>query len=94
MSHPIAAPAQSVSNLHRKIGWCAILFGCLGAHKFLLGYNRAGFIMLAIGVLGWFPFAIPTLVIAVIGVIEGIIYLRKTDDEFEETYLRKKREWF
>jgi TM2 domain-containing membrane protein YozV len=94
MSLPVAAPTQSITTLRRKIGWCAIVLGAFGVHKFLLGYNKAGAIMLAVGVLGWFPFAIPTLIISAIGVIEGIIYLGKSDAEFEATYLRGKREWF
>jgi TM2 domain-containing membrane protein YozV len=81
-------------SFRQKVGWSAIFLGGLGVHKFLLGYRRAGGIMLAIGVLGWFPFAIPTLIVSVVGVIEGIIYLNKTDEEFEATYVRGRREWF
>jgi TM2 domain-containing membrane protein YozV len=77
-----------------KVGWAAILLGGLGAHKFMLGYKRAGTIMLVIGVLGWVPFLIPSLLVAMVGMIEGIIYLRKTDEEFEATYIRARREWF
>jgi len=88
-----ARPGTAV-NLRKRIGWSAIFLGGLGVHKFMLGYKRAGWIMLAIGVLGWFPFAIPTLIVGLIGVIEGILYLRKTDAEFEATYLRGRREWF
>lgn len=96
MSHPVTAPAasDSITTFRRKVGWAAIVLGGLGVHKFMLGYKRAGVIMLLIGVIGWFPFAIPTLIISLVGVIEGIIYLRKTDAEFEATYLRGKREWF
>jgi len=71
-----------------------MLFGGLGVHKFLLGYKRAGTIMLVVGVLGWFPLLIPTLIMSAIGLIEGIIYLRKTDADFEATYLVGRREWF
>jgi hypothetical protein len=60
----------------------------------MLGYKRAGVIMLLIGVLGWFPFAIPTLLVSLVGLVEGIIYLSKSDAEFEATYVRGRREWF
>ena len=91
---PSSRKSKLSRNLRKKVGWCAILLGALGVHKFMLGYKRAGWIMLTIGLLGWFPFAIPTLIICIIGAIEGIIYLSKSDAEFEETYLRGKREWF
>ena len=35
-----------------------------------------------------------TFVMAVIGIIEGIIYLTKTDDEFLRIYVDGRREWF
>jgi TM2 domain-containing membrane protein YozV len=83
-------PAKS----RQKIGWAAIVLGVFGVHKFMLGYKRAGVIMLLIGVLGWFPFAIPTLLVSLVGLVEGIIYLSKSDAEFEATYVRGRREWF
>jgi hypothetical protein len=33
-------------------------------------------------------------VIWIIGLIEGIIYLTKTDQEFVDTYIANKKEWF
>ena len=30
----------------------------------------------------------------VIGVVEGIIYLTKTDEEFYQTYVVEKKAWF
>ena len=37
-------------------------------------------------------FAAP--VMGVIGLIEGIIYLTKTDEEFVATYITNKKGWF
>jgi hypothetical protein len=34
------------------------------------------------------------LVISLIGVIEGIIYLRKSDADFSSAYVQGRREWF
>ena len=76
-------------------GICGILLGSLGVHKFILGYTTEGIIMLLVSlVLGAFSCFIPTGFVAVIGLIEGIIYLTRTDAEFVDTYLTNKRPWF
>lgn len=72
-------------------GICGILVGALGVHKFVLGYQTEGLIMLLVTVLTCF-FASP--IIGVIGLVEGIIYLTKTDEEFLETYMINRRGWF
>ena len=81
-------------------GALAILFGALGAHKFYLGYSGQGALTLALFILGialLFVFGIGLfvlLVIGIIGLIEGIIYLTKSDAEFEETYVKGRKAWF
>ena len=72
-------------------GICAILIGSLGIHKFILGLNTAGLIMLLVSLLTCGIGAIPMHIIAV---IEGIIYLSKTDEDFYQTYIVGKKEWF
>ena len=74
--------------------------GSLGIHKFILGYNKEGIIMAAVtllsGILGsflCFPFLASTAM-AIIGVVEGIIYLTKSDQEFVDTYIAKQKTWF
>ncbi len=96
MANSITAPgdATSAATLKKKIGWCAIFLGGLGVHKFMLGYKGPAWTMLIIGLLGWVPFLIPTLLVSLVGIIEGIIYLRKTDAEFDVTYLQGRRDWF
>jgi hypothetical protein len=37
---------------------------------------------------------VATAVMSIIGLIEGIIYLTKSDAEFDATYVAAKREWF
>ncbi len=68
-----------------------ILLGYLGIHKFVLGYNKEGLIMLLVTVLtvGFGAFAM-----GVIGLIEGILYLTKSDEEFVATYVTGKKGWF
>jgi len=80
-------------------GICGILLGAVGVHKFVLGYTKEGLIMLLstviIGLvtcgLGFF---VVGPIMGLIGLIEGIIYLTKSDDEFAQTYVIGKRGWF
>ena len=100
----VAPPAMNVSaRASNKIaaGICGILLGALGVHKFILGYSNAGAIMLAatLGgfVLGFFTCGISFLAssaMSIIGLIEGIIYLTKTDEEFVRIYVDGRKEWF
>ena len=68
-------------------GLLAIFLGWLGIHKFYLGYTVPGIILLLITCFGWLLLFIPNIVIAIIVFIEGIIYLTKSDEEFEQTYV-------
>lgn len=87
---PYASPKD-----HVAAGLLAILLGAFGIHKFYLGYNTQGFIFLAITILaGVFTIGIASAVMWVIAVVEGIIYLSKSQSEFERTYVYGKREWF
>ncbi len=91
---PPPRPSDRASN---KIaaGVCGILLGYFGVHKFILGYTGAGLIMLLVSVLGGIlTCGISTFVIAVIGLIEGIIYLTKSDEEFVRLYVDGRKEWF
>ena len=92
---PPITPSPSLSNprASNKIaaGICGILLGSLGIHKFILGYTGSGLIMLLVTVLTCF---LASPVMHVIGLIEGIIYLCKTDDEFVRTYVDGRKEWF
>lgn len=90
---------QSTENKKILAGILAILFGWLGVHKFILGYNKEGFILLGVSIvayllscflIGIFFVWIP----GVIGLIEGIIYLTKSDEEFYQTYQVGKKPWF
>jgi TM2 domain-containing membrane protein YozV len=68
-------------------GICAILLGAFGVHKFILGYTTEGIIQLCIGV-------VTCGTSSIIGIIEGIIYLTKSDEEFVRTYIQNKKGWF
>lgn len=76
-------------------GICGIVLGGLGVHKFIVGYTTEGIIMLVTWIVGMFLLCgIPSLVVSVIGIVEGIIYLTKSDEEFSQTYVLGKKSWF
>ncbi len=81
-------------------GICGILLGGLGVHKFILGFNSAGTIMLSVYLICVFSgclLIVPVvgaMAIQVVGLVEGILYLTKSDEEFYQTYAIERREWF
>ncbi|MGV3614942.1 MAG: TM2 domain-containing protein [Fimbriimonas sp.] len=66
-------------------------FGFLGIHKFMLGYHREGWTMLLITVCTCF-IAYPVMLI--ISLIEGIIYLTKSEEAFYREYVVGRKGWF
>lgn len=80
-------------------GVLAILLGGLGIHKFYLGYTGPAIILLAativsavltvviIGIFG-------LLAIGAIVLVEGILYLTKSDEEFHSIYVENRKSWF
>jgi len=80
-------------------GLLGILLGGLGIHKFVLGLNTSGIIMLVLTVTSIFawclivPLAIPPIV-ALIGFIEGVLYLTASDEDFYKKYAVNKQQWF
>jgi TM2 domain-containing membrane protein YozV len=72
-------------------GVLAIVLGALGIHKFILGYTKEGVIMLLVTIL---TCGFGGMVTSIIGLVEGIIYLTKTDEEFIDTYQINQKGWF
>ena len=80
---------------HVAAGLLAILLGCFGIHKFYLGYTTAGFITLAITIVGGvFTLGVTAAVMAIVGVVEGVLYLTVSQSTFECTHVEHVREWF
>jgi len=80
-------------------GILAIVLGSLGVHKFILGYQKEGLILLGVTVVGYATLCLAIgafilMVTGIIGLIEGIIYLTKSDEEFYQTYQVNKKPWF
>jgi TM2 domain-containing membrane protein YozV len=72
-------------------GICGILLGALGIHKFILGYTKQGVIMLLVSIL---TLGFLAWIMGIIGIIEGIIYLTKSDEEFARIYVQGRKGWF
>lgn len=92
---------QPFPQENKKIlaGILALLFGSLGVHKFVLGYQKEGIILLVatiVGYLTWcFLIGMPIVIATgTIGLVEGIIYLTKSDEEFYRTYQQGRKPWF
>jgi len=94
MPPPSDAPPQmtlqEVNSKKVAAGICAILLGSLGIHKFILGMNTAGLIMLLCTLL---TCGLAAAIFHVIGIVEGILYLTKTDEEFYRVYIVGKKDW-
>ena len=95
------APAAPAPDASKKIaaGICGILLGSLGVHKFILGYKKEGGIMLGVTIAGIVLTCIGIGVFAItamqiIGLVEGILYLTKSDEEFVSTYVTGQKPWF
>lgn len=72
-------------------GILAIVVGGLGIHKFVLGYQKEGVIMLLVSVLSCFMLS---PVMHIIAIVEGVMYLTKSDEEFVRTYIQGHKGWF
>ena len=80
---------------HVTAGLLAIFLGAFGVHKFYLGYNQVGFVMLAVTVIGSIlTFGLASAVIWVIAIVEGLVYLTRPQAVFDGLYVRGRREWF
>lgn len=92
-----ASSAQRKAAADKKLiaGICGILLGALGVHKFILGYTTPGVVMLLVTIVGGFlTCGIAPAIVGVVGLIEGIIYLTKSDDEFVQIYVDNQKPWF
>ncbi|HKJ07259.1 MAG TPA: TM2 domain-containing protein [Flavobacteriaceae bacterium] len=84
-------PRETEESKRIIAGILGILLGAFGLHKFILGYTNQGITLLAITVI---TCGIGAAITSLIGLIEGIIYLTKSDEEFKYEYQVNKKEWF
>jgi TM2 domain-containing membrane protein YozV len=90
-ARPVDPAVASKASSKLAAGICGILLGGFGVHKFILGYTGAGIIMLLISILSC---GLAWWAMHIIGLIEGIIYLTKPDEEFVRLYVDGRKEWF
>ena len=79
--------ADTIPGAEKKMvaGILALLLGAWGIHKFYLGYTKEGVIQIVLGLcfgIGW-----------ILAIIEGIMYLTKSDQEFVDTYINGRKGW-
>ncbi len=81
--------AETIPGAEKKIaaGICGILIGGLGVHRFILGDATGGIIRIVVTF-------VTCGVGSIIGLIEGIIYLTKSDEDFVNEYIMNKKGWF
>jgi TM2 domain-containing membrane protein YozV len=79
--------ADAVAGQKSKVvaGVLAILLGWLGAHRFYLGDTTGGIIRICLNLV---------CVAGIIGIVEGIMMLTKSDEEFQKIYVEQKKAWF
>jgi TM2 domain-containing membrane protein YozV len=93
----VALVSRRSSGDSKKLaaGIFALLLNGLGVHKFYLGYTTEGVIMLLLSLgAGIVTCGATSLIMSVIGIVEGVIYLTKSDEEFERIYVQGRRGWF
>jgi len=99
------SPQGQIPGADKKMlaGLLGIFLGGFGVHKFVLGYQKEGTTMAIIGGVALIGTMIPfvgcitvfgLIATSIIGLIEGIIYLTKSDEEFVNTYITNKKPWF
>ncbi len=73
-------------------GLLAIFLGCFGAQKFYLGHPKQGIITLLITFIGA-GVVIGPFITFFIGIAEGIKYLTRSPEQFEQTYVLEGKTW-
>lgn len=85
---PVARKSRVVA------GVLGLLFGSLGIHKFYLGYTNEGLIMAGITIVGGIlSFGAVSGLVSAFGFVEGVIYLAKSDADFDATYVQGRKPW-
>ena len=85
MTTPPDLPPQESKRV--LCGVMGLLLGSLGIHRFVLGETAGGILRIVITI-------VTCGVGSLIGFIEGIIYLTKSDADFVRIYQVEKKGWF
>lgn len=88
-------PIEAKNKEKLPAGLLAILLGAFGIHKFYLGYQKEGIIMLVVTLAGGaITCGAASGVMSIIGIVEGVMYLTKSDEEFQNIYVKNQKPWF
>lgn len=81
--------ADKIPGADKKVtaGICGILLGAWGVHRFILGDATGGIIRIGLTL-------VTCGVAGIIGFVEGIIYLTKSDEDFVNEYITNQKGWF
>ena len=90
-SLPLPPVTRAADGTRVVAALCGIFLGFFGVHKFVLGLNTAGLIMLGVTIA---TCGFGGLLMHSIGFIEGVIYLTASDEMFYQRYIIEKKEWF
>ena len=98
--YPALAASGGTAQEKSKVaaGILAVFLGWMGAHKFYLGYNGAGVLLLAASIVSFLLWIVlvgvlGTIAIEVLCLVEGILYLTKSDEDFYQTYVVNTKQW-
>ena len=91
-------PSQTQNTVaaksHVVAGILALFFGLLGIHKCYMGFITEGFVMLGATIIGsLLTFGAVAFIVQLIAVVEGLIYLIKTQNQFDLDYVYGNRRW-
>jgi TM2 domain-containing membrane protein YozV len=78
---------EEVAQKKMITGILAIVPAGFGIHRFLLGDTTGGILRIVITV-------VTCGIGGIIGIVEGIIYLTKSDEQFYQEYMVQKKAWF
>ena len=83
MQKPIGEDRQKLGLIALVVGF---FFGGWGIHRFLMGDTKGGIIRCVLN--------LACGIGALITMIEGILYLLKSDEDFHQQYIVEKKAWF
>ena len=86
---------DEIKSKKTTAGVLGIFFGAFGAHKFVLGYKQEGFIYLGVSVVvGAISCGAALFITSTLALVESILLLTKTPEEFKKKYIDTKTPWF
>ena len=95
-SPPLSDPSwDDIKSKRLSSGLLGLFLGAFGAHKFILGYTKEGLIYLGVSIIGGIITCGGALAVtSILALIESIMLLTKTPEEFKRMYIDNKKGWF